>query len=532
MASLMPMERSALSRPPLEAPDFAANCAVLFNLRDLPGDEGGMKRYLLVVGPTLLLSLSIMAACGSDPPSDTGGSGAAGSGGAAQGGSGGAGQGGSGGMSVDFVKAVEAEGFAVQEGKFQLLDLAGCCDDGKSCAGNNPTSPYSAYYLPRAPGQTAPNDGEDSQGLANAYRLRSDEAVVWLGETPPKAAYFGFTDYLMSRDDGSGKRVPVFASLAETVNNGVAGVEGPMDGVKFGRRAMIVHTPDASVAERVRKAAVAAGIADSAINIAPIDAATTRLGLEQEKDAFGVLFRVALFDDADAGKAWLEAPPAKVYRLTPSAPPAAPSPYGKAASRPKDTTIDENPMYAAAAVELEQAIIAAFSGTHTATVETMTEGTPDPYACIAGEKSCAGDNRDTIYPATGVFAWPLNVNDFIIVHGVDHSQTGKATYANASVYALQHLAGVAAVSSKTWKGSAAKYLPNHPLVDKLYAYKIARDCKNEEFCLEVPNEPCPNGIAPGMLASIAFRAYLEPSTNTAPDPATLVADGGIRFKTN
>ncbi len=368
--------------------------------------------------------------------------------------------------------------------------------------------------------------------MANTYRLRPDEAIVWLGETPPKAAYFGFTDYLMNRDDGTGKRVPVFASLAETLNSGVMGVEGPKDGVTFGRRALIVHTPDASIAERVRKAALAAGVADAAINIAPIDATTTRLGTEQDKDAFGVLFRVALFDDADAGKAWLDAPPAKVYRLTSSAPPAMPAPYGKAASRPKDTMNDENPMYAAAAAELQQAIIAAHSGTHTATVETMTEGTPDPYACIAGEKTCAGDNRDTIYPSAGFFAWLPNAADFIIVHGVDHSATGKATYANASVYALQHLAGVASISSKVWKGSAAKYLPNHPLVDKLYAYKIARSCNGELFCLEVPNAPCPNGIVPGSLATITFRAYLEPTTNTAPNPSLLVPDGVLRFKTN
>lgn len=484
---------------------------------------------------TFLVSLTIViaAACSSSPPADTSSStGNAGSGGTGGSGQGGSGQGGNAGNPVDFVKAVEEQGFTVQEGKFQVLDLAGCCDPGKSCSGNNPSSPYSAYYLPRAPGQSIPNENEDAQGLANTYRLRSDEAVVWLGETPPKAAYFGFTDYLMNRDDGTGNRVPVFASLAETMNSGVLGVEGPMDGIKSGRRAMFIHAPDASVAERVRKAAIAAGIADAAINISPIDAATTKLGIEQDKDAFGVLFRVALFEDADMGKAWLEAPPAKLYRLTSAAPPAMPELYGKAVARPKDTTMDEKPMYAAAAAELQQAIMTAFSGTHSATIETMSDGTPDPYACIAGEKSCAGDNRDTIYPATGVFAWLPNATDFIIVHGVDHSATGKSTYANASVYAIQHLAGVASVSSKDWKGSAAKYLPNHPLVDKLYAYKIARTCNGETFCLEVPNAPCPNGIAPGSLAAIAFRAYLEPSTNTAPDPKLLVPDGVLRFKAN
>ncbi|MDI1477358.1 hypothetical protein [Polyangium sp. y55x31] len=485
-----------------------------------------MTRHL----PLLFLGFTL-AACGSSGSGTPGGSG--GAGGQNQGGSGGSGQGGAGGATVDFVEALEADGFSVGEGKFKLLDLSTCCDEGKSCAGNNPSSPYAAYYLPRAPGQTTPNPDEDADGLANTYRLRADEAVVWLGETPPPVAYFGFTDYLMARDDGTGTntRTPVFASLAETLNIGVIGVDGPMDGVKYGRRALVVHTPDATIAERVKKAAVASGIPASAVNVAPIDSVSTRLGLEETDDTFGVLFRSAIYEDEAAGDAWLKAPPVKLYRLTPSTPPAAAELYGKATPRPKDTMNDENPTYAAAAAELEQAIIAAYAGTHDATIETMTEGTPDPYACIAGEKSCAGDNRDTIYPATGPFLWPVNAKDFIIVHGVDHSQTGKATYANASVYALQHLVGVAGVSSKSWKGSAKKYLPNHPLVDKLYAYKIARACNGEAFCLEVPDAPCPNGIAPGTIAAIAFRAYLEPSANTAANPALLVPDGVLRFKT-
>lgn len=430
----------------------------------------------------------------------------------------------------DLVSAFEADGFVVGEGKFRLLDLSGCCAEGRSCSGNNPSSPYSAYYLPRAPGQTTPNENEDDAGLANTYRLGAHEAVVWVGETPPPAAYFGFTDYLMTRDDGSGKRVSVFASLAETLNLDVLGVEGPADGVKFNRRALVIHTPDASIAERVKQAALRSGVPESAVNVAPIDAESTRLGLDASADTLGVLFRSALYEDSEQGTAWLASPPVKLYRLTPETEPTADDPYGKAEARPKDEANDENETYADAAKQLEQAIIDAYAATHDATIEPMTEGTPDPYACIAGERSCAGDNRDTIYPATAPFLWPVGAKNFLIVHGVDHAQTGKATYANASLYAVQHLAGVAAVSSKTWKGSAARYLPNHPLVDKLYAFKLARACDGEDYCLEVPDAPCPNGIAPGSLAAIAFRAYLEPSTHTAPDPQRLVPDGVLRFK--
>jgi hypothetical protein len=475
----------------------------------------------LAVSVPLFLSLALLGACSGDPPSGT--SSSTGSGGA----------GGHGGASPDFVSAAKADGFQVQEGTFKLLDLADCCAAGKSCSGNNPSSPYAAYYLPRAPEQSAPNVQEDAQGLSPSYRLRADEAVVWIGETPPPAAYFGFTDYLMSRDDGTGNRVPVFASLAETLNINVIAVDGPMDGKKSGRQTLVIHSADAGIAARVRSDAIAAGWPESAININPIDAVNTHLGIDAEGDTLGVLFRVALFDDSAAGKAWLDAPPAKVYRLTPTSAPAMPQPYGKATARPKDTKTDENPTYATAAEQLRQAILATYAGTYTAIEEDVTEGTPDPYACIAGDKSCAGDNRDTIYPATKPFLWLTGADDFIIVHGVDHhSATGKATYGNASVYAIEHLVGVASVNSKEWKGSAAKYLPNNPLADHLFAYKIARNCNGEPYCLQIPDGTCPTGIAPGKLASIAFRAYLEPTTNTAPDPAMLVPNKVIRFKKN
>jgi len=489
----------------------------------------------------LLLAFTPVAACGSaqTDTSDRVGAGGehldgAGASSAGSGGSTGLGGETSGsimGSADELVTVLEGDGFEVREGKFRLLDLSQCCDEGKSCAGNNPSSPYSAYYLPRAPQQTAPNDNEDADGLSNSYRLAPDEAVIWIGETPPEAAYFGFTDYLMSRDEGSDARSSIFASLGETLNIGVLGVAGPTDGVKFGRQALVIHTPDAGIAERIRRAALLAGVAEAAINIAPIDAESTRLGLEANADTLGVLFRSAFYADEAAGDRWLSVPPVHLFRVTPTSEPSETAPYGIASVRPKDAKTDENLTYAEAAAELEQAIIDAYATTHAAVVEPMAEGTPDPYACIAGERSCAGDNRDTIYPATSPFLWPVRVKDFLIVHGVDHSQTGKATYANASLYAVQHLAGVAAVSNNSWKGSAARYLPNHPLADKLYAYKMARACNGEQFCLEVPNTPCPSGIAPGSLAVVAFRAYLEPTSNTAPDPALLVPDGVLRFKT-
>jgi len=424
--------------------------------------------------------------------------------------------------------ALEAAGFVVGSGSFELLDLAGCCAKGASCFGNNPTSPYATYRLPRAPGQTIANPGERSDGTSTRWFLRPDEAVVWIGTLPPTAKYFGFTNYLFGRVDSAGKRAPVFASLDETLNEAVIHHEGT--GAPFGKVAAVVHTADSGTAARVRAALVAAGVSDTAINVAPIDAVSSHPGLVADADDYSVLFRVALFEDKAAGTAWLDKPPAKLLRVTPATLGVV-TPYGLPAARPKDLAAVEGPALAAATEELEKAVVAKYAATHTPTSFPVDEGQPDPYACIAGKATCAGDNRDALYPKTNIpFRWLETEDDFLVVMGVDHTQTGKATYTSASVYAVDNLVGIASVTNVEWVGSAKDYLPTHAEVGKLFAWKIARKCGGEAHCLEIPAGDCPTGMTAGQFAAIAFRVYVEPKTSTAPAPSTLVRERVVRFR--
>ena len=111
--------------------------------------------------------------------------------------------------------------------------------------------------------------------------------------------------------------------------------------------------------------------------------------------------------------------------------------------------------------------------------------------------------------------------------------TGKSTSSNASVYAVNHLVGSASVSSASWAGSAVDEVPNLPAAPPLFAWKVARDCPSDggvdPQCLEIPGPGCPTGLATGALGFFAFRAYLEPSGNTGPDPATLIRDRVLKF---
>ena len=487
-----------------------------------------MRSTFTLGAASLLLAAASLLACGGDDESGSGGNGGT-SGSGASGGSGGsagsgaaAGSGGAAGAS-SVAAALGAQGFEVQSGKLSVIDISDCCAVGKSCSGNNPTSPYAAFYAPRAPGQTVANPGEDASGLAPSLRLRADEALIYAGATPPSAKYFGFTPYLMDRQAASGARKPVFASLSETLNNLVIQVGGAS---AFEQPVAVIATADATTESKAKAALVTAGFASTSINTLTFDPTLAKLGVADADDTVGVLFRVALFDDANKGKAFLDAPPGVLLRATPKTP-AAPNPLPSPPSRTKDLTSTESALTAALDT-LEAAVIAKYPGLTSKSL-FITGGEPDPLGCIAKETFCAGDNRDTNYPSTLPQALFASPDDFYVVIGVDHAQSNKTTYSSFSIYAMDHLVGVASVTTNQYAGSAADYLPSNPDAPKLYAWKVARQCGGDPHCLAVPDAGCPTGVGAGKLGTITFRTYLEPKTATAPDPSTLVIDRVIKF---
>lgn len=499
-----------------------------------------MRRWSLAsVGSVLLLTI---AACGGDgdtssaPASSAGSAGAAGNAGGP--GSSGAAAGkvgasGSSGAAAGLVGAFAAEGLTAQPGTYAFLDLASCCD--ASCSGNNPASPYATFWLPPSPGATTPDPSPDPDkgGAASAIRMRADEAVVFVGPTPPEVRYFGFTPYLLHRFEGGKQRAP-FASLAETLNNDVIAVDAPLGAPVFERPTAIVVAFDQTTDARARKALVAAGVAPSSINTIAMDATQARLGLGADADTFATLIRVALFASPDAKAQYLASPKGQVFRVTPTneAPPVF---FPKPAARAKNATNTELSL-APAVDALRAAIVAAHPDLVADDLE-VGDGVADPEACIAGTvPTCAGDNRDTLYPQAPTKNGNLSViplftakDERYFVYGVNHDVTGKTRYASLSVYALEHLVGIAGVTSAEYAGSAQKFLPAHPDAPSLYAWEVARTCAGGG-CLAVPTGGCPTGIDQGKLGFFAFRTYLEPGTGTAPATDTLVRDRVLRFR--
>lgn len=456
------------------------------------------------------------------------GAGGAGMGGAGegQGGAGSGGTGGTGGASAggdlqQLREKLDAGGFDVLDGSFEFLDLSGCC--ATSCLGNNPSSPYATFRVPPGKGQVEPNPFADEKGVSPAYRLRADEAVVYVGKTPPRGKYFGFTPYVSQRTE-NGKVIQPFASVNETLNDRMMFKEGGGD--PFDRPVVIVAALDQGVDAQVRASLVAAGYPSSWIHSLVFDPSKSRPGLEAEADAFSVLFRMAIPEEPAAFEAYRKAPPGTVLRVTPRVA-AAPQPFPPQQPRPKDTTNTEAALEPSVEL-LEKAIQEAFPG-YTSKVMLTTQGTPDPDACLAGEAACAYDNRDTIYPATVPQKLLDDPEDFLMVYGVNHAASGKASYGSVSVYAVKSLVGVLSVTSAEYEGSASTFLPEHPDAPRLYAWKLARSCGGEAGCTEIPYGTCPDGIADEDLVSLAFRVYQEPGTATAPAPSTLVIDRVMRF---
>jgi hypothetical protein len=55
-----------------------------------------------------------------------------------------------------------------------------------------------------------------------------------------------------------------------------------------------------------------------------------------------------------------------------------------------------------------------------------------------------------------------DTNEFIIVYGINHAATGKATYSNFAVYGADIWNGVGPINDPDFNGTAEEYLPDNP----------------------------------------------------------------------
>ncbi len=432
--------------------------------------------------------------------------------------------------------ALSDAGFIVNVGKMETFDIIDMYNAGftPSCYANNPSAPYMITKIPKAPGQTSNNTITDAplipanRGLWEDYRLRPDEAVVFIGTTPPACDYFSYCGYLVMRyfpDSGGMRRV--FASLGDSTNDQMlAGEIAYQDGV-FERPIIMILTADKNTDKRARSALMQAGYPEEIMHTKIIPDPIVRMGLGDKSDTFSLLHRVAFFHDTEAGSAYMNSTPGLVYRLTPAVetrPDYFPVPRliirGTGDTRELDLYDDLE--------ELREVILEKYGRDRADELVTQVwlyEG----YDAIQRGIDVLGEIRDTAYLQTSNTTLGNDPDEFIIVYGVNHAATEKATYSNFGLYGTTAMNGIEGVSNHNYTGTAEAFLPDNPNAKYLYVARIARHSFGDPATTVIPSGVGGYGIEPDETCFVGYRAYAQPATMIGAEWSELVYDRAIKF---
>lgn len=433
------------------------------------------------------------------------------------------------------IQTFQDNGYLVGEGKMETVDAIALYDAGiiPSCYAINPGAPYMAFKVPKAPGQTTNNTISDAplnpenKGLWCDFRMRPDEAFVYFGTTPPKCDYFSYCGYIALRyfpEENKGKRI--YASLGDTVNLQRLTETVYPEGA-FSQPIILIFTADLNADKQIREILNKAGYPDEMIFTQVIPESMVRMGLEIEDDTFTTLHRVAYFNDQEEGAAYMNSTPGYVLRLTPekqSEPQFFNVPdfivRGTGDNREFDLLDDLE--------ELHQAIIEKYGKDKTEDLNTKVwifEG----YDAIQRGIDALGDNRDTIYLNTSTTLLGNESGECIIVYGVNHAATKKATYTNFGLYGMTALNGIQGVSNHEYMGTAEEFLPDNPNAQYLYVAKISREDDGKSSTSVIPSGVGAYGIEPDEPCFVGYRMYVEPETSVGPVWNEIVYDRALKI---
>lgn len=458
-----------------------------------------------------------------------------------------------------FQKALEKDGFTVQQGAIGFFDVIKLYDLGvlPNALGNNPSTRYLSYFVPPAPGQKVP---EEIAKIAAAlginldaaafWNLGPDEAIVFVGRTPPECRYFSFDLQLVERTYGNEARW-IWSNLGDTVNNLVINTEGTPNGAAgnpFNQTTVIVATADRGIDQRIRAAALSAGYSDNIFNTLVFPSSMLNMGVENNSDTFLIGLRPAFYKDKQAGDNYLNNTPAIVFRVTPNLTTKL-DPYDYPKLRVRGTGTTEFDLMDDLEL-LKKAILNTYSNLNATELPTsMTVASdgiqrrinamgPDNDACYLWTSNLTPYSATPSFPDLSKYydfqphptvALGNDTNEFIIIYGVNHVATGKATYSSATIYGAYGWNGVGTIHDANFNGTAEDYLPDNPNAKYLYVYKIARNCNGDLNCFEVPTGPGAYGLALDQPLMIFWRMYLEKATKTGPSYSEIVYDRAIKF---
>ncbi|MFK2826596.1 hypothetical protein QYG89_13150 [Bacillus sp. B190/17] len=169
----------------------------------------------------------------------------------------------------------------------------------------------------------------------------------------------------------------------------------------------------------------------------------------------------------------------KVYRITPKTPYTSLNPWPVPKLKIKETGITEFQIVPHARDELDylrNQILAKYGSEEFDHIDLnfdleIIKG----FEASLNDVNVRADNRDAIYIRSDHFQLESD-DDFIILYGVNHEQTGKAVFSNASFYGAELFNGVAVANTTVeFKDSAAELFPEGYENEKFYyVCKMAR----------------------------------------------------------
>lgn len=426
-----------------------------------------------------------------------------------------------------FRNALSRDGFNVTPGAARSVNLVKDWCDEKLGVDSAMYSNNQKYL-----GLQVPKSDQDTQ-LVTIFQMREDEAIVAVGLTPPPEKYFGFYPFLAMKVYPNGERHPLWATLGDTVNNATVKTIGPSP---FNAPVALIFTPDQGTDARVRAALVYAGYPAAIINTVVFPASMLNLGHGDDADELRILVRNGIWQTQEDGDTYIDNPPLSIFRVTPRTQATA-NPFPAPLLRVRGTGHTEMNLMNKLG-ELRTRIIADNPGLHAEDIPTRPNWY-EGYDYIQRGKDPWGDSRDAFFITAG---WlpefdsderiTLADDEFLMVYGVNHAATGKATYMSINVYASETAKlSIGAVDDRDFPNTASPYLPaGDPAADVMYAFKVSRNCGGEPGCIPLSIDDCPRlTIDSRTILGIIFRMYLEPATRAGAAMPEMLYDRVLKF---
>lgn len=420
--------------------------------------------------------------------------------------------------------ALSQKNYTIRQGAINLLNaihlyVAGYQSD---CNGNNANYPYLVTQTPPCPDVTS------VFSIPLFYTMRPDEAFVLIGKTPPKCTYYSYRSYLYNRyfEDESPNRKKIYASLGDTQSlyNLSEGRDVPDS---FNRFFMLISAANKNTTDAIRNAAIASGIRENDIYIDVIPSDIVRMGLDDKADFFNFLHRAVLFNDPAEDTQYTHNPPLELLRITPNVA-AAPDYLPTPTLRKRGTGTTEFHLNDGLE-KLRQQITNKYNATYDAIDLTSYQWLPEGYEAIETRTNVRGENRDALYLRTPFFEF--QEHDILVVFGVNHAKTSKATYCNVGCYSAPALNGLGGVSNQEFQGTAQQFLADPNLADNFYVWKFARTQIDEQTFVIPPDiNHDYTGIDYGEIAAMIFRLYVEPAAKVGPTASEIKMDRVILFR--